>query len=580
MNRRFVGMPRGVYLGYTPFIPPGSTTLFLLRDPLRGFSTLKVGTRAGDEQIDIYTDRDLEFDFAGHVTWPVYVIATAVATDNRPRGTIFTRATTASGRHEVLICKVDLISGQLVVSNDVPANQNLPIAFDGQQFGFMKQGAITELGVATSVNAEVDAAKTSIFTGPHSSLKARIDDDTSGSQLANRLGLSFHEIVGNAYSGVTGGSVNVSGSFSETSRRFAPFFSFEPGGSELAEGVITAPVDTVRNICFLIDETTGNRIVDEVSPTATAPSLSPVFGRLTYSTGSNGPGKQINFTQASTTVSGGGTNPFVAPLQQGDLIRGVDGLYYELRTITGPDNAVLASAYRGNTGFVVDTIYRRYTLSFFSAAGAYSILTARHIRFSFPAFFRQTRNVFDGWLYMRRTADLPLPPVATTSVVGRVLRATDGANTGTVSAENSGTPIGSNFHTLNFTTGGASNTGGGVASVSVPGPIGPAGPDSDVGPQGPQGNAGAGYNLSAVFQRSVDYVAPLVAQSFSNDFNATHGFTSLAAVTGGFARLNIPAGFTAVTIDSISMAGTTGTIVFTADLATAEYAVYLGGCGS
>lgn len=581
MNRRFLGMPRGVYLGYTPYVAPGADVLQLLRDSNHGFSTLKVGSNTDPVQVDVFTAEDILLDFTGHTVWPVYVIAKATYTaGSSTNGTIFTRGTTASGLDEVLICRVNRPGNDLVVDVDIPTNRQPPIAFQGQKFGFMGQNAVGELSIANSVNAEVIAARSSPYTGPHGSLKDRIDDDVDGDSLANRLGLFMHNILGNAYTGVTGTSWNVSGSFSETSREFEPKITFAPNANELTVGAITAPGDTVRNICFLINETTGARLVDTTNPSVASPTLEPLYGRLTYSTGFNGGGKQIFFYAGVDDIDGGGTNPFVAPLAQGDLILAPDGKYYELKTIVGPDNAVLGAAYEPDTdGFVSNTAYRRFTLSFFNSTGAYSIPSSSTIRFSFPSFQRLTQSVYDAFPFMRKNAELPAVQDATTTVAGKVLQATSGAKAGTVSAENNTSPVGANFHTLNFFYGGATDAGGGVANVSVVGATGPAGPDSDVGPQGPQGSPGAGYTQSIPFLKSSVHTAPFVGQSFSNDFAVSHGFPSLAAVTGGFAQWSSPNGLgTYGQIDSITKVGTTGTILLSASTPGATYAVFLGGC--
>lgn len=583
MAQRHLGMPRGVYLGYIPYVGPGSDVLVLLRDPYHSFSMLKVGSKGNNAQIDIFTDQDVTLDFTGHTVWPVYVLATSNYTDDKAtNGTIFTRATKAVGLDEVLICKINRTGADLVIENDIPTNRQPPLAFIGQRFGFMGQGAIGELTTASSVSAEVIAARTSVYTGPHISLKTRIDADVVGSSLATRLGLVLQTIVGNAYSGVSGSSWNVSGSFSEKSRQFEPKTTFEPNANEVTTGVITAPGDLVRNIAFLIDELTGNRIVDETNPSVATPSLTPIYGRITYSTGPNGAGKQINFVPSSDDVTGNGTNPFVAPLQQGDLLLAPDGKFYELETITGPDDAVLGSAYQGSTaGFVDNTTYRRFTLSFFNTAGVYSIPTAKTIRLSFPAFIRLDQSVFDGLLYMRKSAELPPIADATTAVVGKVLQGTTGANAGTVSAENNTSPVGANFHTLNFTVpGSAINAGGSVANVSVIGLQGPAGADSNVGPQGNTGPNGYGYTLQVLHKKSPPVVAPGVG-SFSYDFSVD-GFSTLSAVSTGFWTHPSyaywrPSGYTS----AVTKVGTTATANWSAPAVVtgATFGVYLGGCG-
>ena len=585
MDQRHRGMPRGVYLGYSPYAAPGSNVLQLLSDPFHGFSMLKVGGD-GVAQIDIFTNQTITLDFTGHTFWPIYVLATSnYAAGRTTSAKIFTRATKAVGLNEVLICKVNRSGSDLVIEIDVPTNRQPPLAFAGQRFGFMGLGSIANLSTAVSIGAEVVTARTSLYTGVHASLKSRIDDDVSGSSLATRLGLTLQHIVGNAYSGVTGASWNVSGSFAETNRQFNPKITFEANGTETQSGVITAPSDAVRNVAFLIDDLTGNRIVDETSPSTATPTLNPIYGRLSYLTGSNGIGKQIYYVSASDNVTGVG-NPF-SVLQQGDIVQAppkppaVVGKFYELKTIIDGNTAVLGAAFDGNNGFVDNSTWRRFTLSFFNLSGAYTIPTAKTIRLSFPVFVRLDQSVFDGLLYMRKTAELPGVPSATTTVAGKVLQATAGANAGTVSAENTTAPVGSNFHTLNFTLGGATNAGAGVANVSVPGVTGPAGANSAVGPRGPTGSAGAGYLLSIPFKRGPTVTAPFVGSSWTYDF-AADGFVSIAALTGGFAQITLAQGngnyFQIDSFTPASPSATEGTIVMSSNFGGATYALFLGAC--
>ena len=98
VDQRWVGMPRGVYIGFTPQVTPGSDVLTLAVDANHGFSLVRTGSETVRAQVAIFTDSDMTLDFSGHFQWPVYVIARADFRDGQPtNGRILTRSTTASG---------------------------------------------------------------------------------------------------------------------------------------------------------------------------------------------------------------------------------------------------------------------------------------------------------------------------------------------------------------------------------------------------------------------------------------------------------------------------------------------------
>ncbi len=495
INQRWLGMPRGIYLGFIPSVTPGSNVLTLDVDPNHKFSLLKVPSSDETLSVDIFTADPVILDFSAHTFWPVYVLATASYQTGSPtQGKIFTRGATANSINELVICKVDRPVDDLVVEAVLPTTKHPPVAFKTQPYGYMPENAIEDLSTTNATVAEVIAARTSVFTGGHGDLKTRLDADMVGAELADRVGLRSVHLISNVHPDKSGTTANVSGSFIETGREFGPTITIEANGSELVEGAIT---DGVRNFCFVINGETGQRIIDDNSK-------EPVYGITSFVTVNLGVSKEVHFTNASTAIDGDGTNPFVAPLVEGDVIRGPDGLFYELRTIIDPDNAVLGAAFQGATDFVVNTDLRRWTLFFFTVGGGpFNLATPTPIQFVFPCFFRVDRAIFDGYLLIKKNGERPQLPLATDTAPGKATIAIASGLVGSLrTIKNGATTVKLDAHTLNFVNNGASNPfpGSGVAHVSVAGEQGVQGPSANEGATGPLGPAGFGYSTLNSFE--------------------------------------------------------------------------------
>jgi hypothetical protein len=520
INQRWLGMPRGVYLGFIPSVTPGSKLLTLEVDPGNSFSLLKVPSSEETMAVDIFTADPVILDFSAHTVWPVYVLATAQYITGRPtQGKIFTRAATANSINEVVICKIDKTGDDLVVETTLPTSNQPPVAFKTQPYGYMPENAIDDLATTNATVVEVIAARTSVFTGGHGDLKTRLDADMIGTEIADRLGLRPVHLISNAHPDKSGTTANVSGSFTETGRVFGPTLTIEANANETTEGAIT---DGSRNICFVIDGTTGQRITD-------ANSGEPVYGITSFAEADMGVGKEVHFVNASTSVNGDGTNPFVAPLEAGDIVEGPDGLFYELLSIADPDNAVLGAAYQGVDGFVSNTDFRRWTLFFFTASGGpFNISVPTSIQFIFPCFFRVDRAIFDGYLLIKKDGERPQLPLATAATAGRSTLAVDGGLIGSVrTVKDSSLTVKLNAHTFNFVNNGASNPfpGSGVAHVSVPGEPGPVGPGANQGPPGPSGAASFGYSNNNKFEPSVNSSTTVATSPFDAIVSFTQNWT-------------------------------------------------------
>lgn len=515
---RWQAMPRGVYLGFTPVTTPGSDELTLDVDAEHNFSLIKVGSSTQTAMVDIFTGSPVTLDFSGHTQFPVYVIAQGTFSPTVPaQGRIITRTFGSNSNSEVVICRINKVGGNLVAETTVPSLRQPPVAFSGQTVGFMGDNAIDELSDAAATVAEILTARTSVHTGAAVDLKSRIDADLIGSSMADRLSLRSVNTLGNIHP-ASGTSVNVSASFSETSRAFAPMLTISALGAEspAAEGAITDP-SLGRNVCFVVNSISGERVID-------ATSREPIHGALTSTSGSIPGGREIVFTQALDTVSGI-NGPFQAPLEEGDLVLGADGLFYAVETILTPNSATLASAYQGASANVDGAAFRRFTLSFLEASGApFNLVNSAgpvvSIQFSFPSFFRTDRAIFDASLFLKRNGERPALPPASTSEEGTFLLAVDNGLVGTVrTIKNGSTIIGNDYHTVNFVFGGAVAAPGqpGVANVSVAGPPGAPGPSQNQGPTGPIGLPGPGYSVNVPYDDSTGFNgSPAVAGPFSH----------------------------------------------------------------
>jgi hypothetical protein len=507
--------------------------------------------------VDVFTSSPVTLDFSAHNVWPVYVLANASYKVNSPtQAQIFTRASGPSSADEIVICKVDKPATDLVIEAVIPASRQPPVAFKTQTYGYMTGGSIDDLTAANATVSEVIAARTSAISGANTDLDTRITADMSGSSMTDRLGLRMVNLVSNAHPNRSGAAPNVSGSFSDTGREIAPNFLIEPNGSETVEGAIT---DNIRNFCFIIDDSTGQRLIDPLTKKS-------VFGLASFQTAAVGITKEVHFVNASTSVNGNGTNPFQAPLEEGDILQGPDGLFYEVVSFTDPDNAVLGAAFLGTDGFIANPVYRRWQLFLFTTGGGlFTLTTPTTLRFIFPCFFRIDRAIFDGYLFIKRNGERPQLPVASATEAGKAFLAATGGLVGSFrSIKDSSVIVESDVHTVNFASGGATDAGSGVANVSVPGATGPQGDPTDKGPDGPTGPAGFGYSLLNPFELSIETgdtttAAGPVTLSFTQNWGTgTPALAPLvgrryAHVSGGWATINgfAPAGFERIHIDNL-----------------------------
>jgi hypothetical protein len=542
VNSRWAGMPRGIYHGWEPATIPGSPLLTFNVDSYLGFSIMKVNSPLTGVMVDIFAASQVTLDFTGHTQFPVFVLARAdYAKDQITQARIFTRSTGSVGATEIVLCVVDKPSANLVVGESIPSDRQPPLAFQGQPFGYMQAGASDDITFARSVTAEVIRARDDIKNAgpppPSQRLADRLAIDLAADYLADQLGLRSVPVVGNARP-IAGSATsgNFSGSFSALHREFLPALDIEPAGNETTEGAITSPADAVRNVCFLLDDLTGDRL-------QTADRW-PIYGRCASSVPT--PAGTAVFVQAATTVTGFGSD-WLASLESGDLLLAPDGSRYEIDEITSNTTLELITAYLDTTTGAVPLSVLRFTVDFLTRAtgveAAAPLPGALSVRLIFPAWFRMDRSVFGAALFMKRVGELPATPEATDAIRGRIRMAVGGSEGGaihTIAAGGSPVANGPNWHTLNFTGTNASVVAApgspGVANIIVPGEPGPAGPGSIEGDQGDDGGAGPGAGQNNPFERKTTPDGPGGFATHTVNFAAESPPVSgnLVHLVGGF----------------------------------------------
>jgi len=222
-------------------------------------------------------------------------------------------------KDEVLLCLVTGTPGAISVSATPPTDRDEPIAYPGVPFGFMPSGSMEALAAAVEILNEVAAARVDLQGVSHTTLKERLDTDLGAEAMAFRLGRVLRGLVSNDYLASAGvSSINVSGSLSAVNRNVAPFVTLNGVGTETVTGAVADPTDTVRNVCVVINTTTGDRLIDTPSDRTT------VFGRLRQEDDFVLDG-EIFFVNALTSVTGDSQTRFTLQLQVGDTIQGPDG---------------------------------------------------------------------------------------------------------------------------------------------------------------------------------------------------------------------------------------------------------------
>lgn len=549
LGQKFLGMPRGVYLGLTPSNTPPSTVLTLGTDPATGVSLVKVPSSSDHALVDVIFTAPVVIDFAAQAPsdFPIDVVVRATYADDPATPTsaeVIARSAGTLAWNEVRVCRVIGSATSMVIDTSVTFGvRTAPLAVDGVDFGFMPAGSIEQLEAAVDMVNEVVAARIGLDAIQYGSLSYRLAVDQSASAMASRLALKFTALRSNDYVVGAGESqINVSGSFSSINRSHNPRITLAGTGDETTAGVVAAPNDTVRNVCVIQSAVSGYRPVNDPIERLT------VFGRL------QGPEELIvrgvwTFTNASTTATADSDGRATEDLEVGDTIQGPDGLFYEVAAIVNDAEITLKAAYTGATTSSDNLIARRWLLNLKVMRGSSeedaSFAVPTTIRFFFPAFVPMDVSTPD-WTFIGNSPLVREPlPEATTTVPGRVRLAAVGGRLGAVNIQNAGVPLaGGPFHTINFSAPNANVVEGstpGEVVVEEIGPIGPQGPAGSTGAPGNPGPVGPGFSALNTFEASSELVVPSPYTNVPWSFTRDMGH-NVRYVGGGLARYRSPGG--------------------------------------
>ena len=506
-NRKFLGIPRGVYLGFTPNFNGNVLTLAI--DPTYGVSFARLTSSIDPlSSVDVISTEPVMLDFTGHVVFPVNVVLKANAALGQPhQALIVVQVAPPIDPTEILVCRVSAIGA---VSAGLPADRANPYAYVGAPlgFGFMKSGAVEELLAAIDVVAEVQAARTDLTGFTHPNLGARLAADAAGTAMANRLGKEIKNLQGSDLPIIVPvSSVNVSRAFSGLHRGLlglSPAENIGPFGSETRVAAVTsgalpvvppagALIDPFRNVCEVVDSSTKARVLNTNRQIA--------YGRLVA--GEVVLSGAVNFSIGVPGVVGIGTS-FLSQIVTGDIIQDPNGNFYEVLLVINNSSLTLsvnALATVGGPGL----LRRRFTLEMRTRTGPvdsvdeapFLLPGGSTVRFFFPMWRTLATAQFDVLpLFSQNFVDTPVTPATTVApgLAAVVATAPDG-KAGAIYEIRHNDPVnGPHVHTIDFH---GVSAGVGVANVTQRGPTGVQGPAGTLGPPGPAGPAGpAGPGLT------------------------------------------------------------------------------------
>lgn len=555
-NNKFKGVPRGVYLGFTPifngdllsFAPDTSYRVSLARvtsqdDPLYS--------------VDVITAGVVTLDFTDHTVFPINVVMRASGSLGQPHSAeIFTKPTAASDPTELLLC---VVTAPGIVVFDDPINRSTPFAHSSAPlgFGFMKDGAVEQLLAGVALVAEIQAAREDLTGFLHANLSDRLTADMSGSAIADRLGKETRHVQGiDVIIATPATSVNVSKSFSGIHRGLAglsPLSNISGFGSETVAAAITSGTiasgspsgslsDDVRNVCAIVNAVSEARFIDSNREVA--------YGRLSLD--------QITLTgtvtfNGTTTVTGAGTL-FTAQIQGGDIIQDAVGNFYEVATTPILDTSLTLSTAAITSGSSIASLRRRFTLAFVRRTGvaaetSFTITGGTTVKFFFQTWNKIDQSQFDYLPLLYRNFEEPPIPTATTSVAGKALLAANapsGKAGAIFSIQSQSAQIGQP-HIIGVDFDGATLGAPGVADISQRGPIGltgPPGAGGSPGPVGPQGPQGVGYTgTSTYFAESGVFSSAILGSGASYSFTFDFpGVTNLLWLSGGLSSWRVTGG--------------------------------------
>lgn len=551
-NRKFLGIPLGIYLGFRPSFD--NLVLTLDVDPTSGLSLLRLASQDDPLYIvDIVLRESISLDFSNHNAFPVYVVARANGKLGfQHSAQILTQSTAPVYPTEILI---GVVTAPNTIDVSEPFNRTTPYAYSGAPlgYGFMKDGAVEELLAAIAINSEVTAARTDLSGVIHPSLDTRLEVDASASAMAGRLGKEIKTLIGGDFViAAPTDSINISRAFSAYHRNLAgltPAQNFDGFASESRVGAITSgtvpdppPVgaltDPERNVCAIIDATTEARLTNS--------SRQVAYGRLVFAQVTL-TGTEIVFNNGSTAVNGTGT-AFTTQVQVGDLIEDpIGGGLYEVASITSNILLDLSVPFPDPTtpGATPPGIRRRFTLNARTRTGPTSetsfTMPTSTVRVYFNAWLSVATSHYDHFTELLRNFEEEPLPLATTTTPGKALLAaglTEGKAGSVFAVRQLGVQVGPpHVHTIEFD--GATSAGPGVADVTQRGPTGlPGNPGSaglpgPPGPPGPQGQGFTNFSAANLFMESGLFQHQVLGGGALYSFTTTMSGSEILFLTGG-----------------------------------------------
>ena len=566
-NRKFLGIPLGVYLGFTPTFK--DRILTLSADSEYGYCFARIASQDDPLYIvDVIIQADGVLDFSNHNSFPVNVILRVNGRLGTPHfARILTQTSAPVYPTDVLL---GVVTGPDSIDISEPFNRNTPFAYSGAPlgYGFMQGGSVENLLNAVALNAEVAAARTDLSGTTHPDLVSRLDADATGAAMAGRLGKELRTIFADDFT-LSGAatSVNISRAFSRYHRNIAsntPEINFDGFASETRVGAITAGVvpdpppegtltDSERNVCAIIDATTESRLIDVDRQVA--------YGRLTHSEISLS-GTEITFNMSSTTVDGVGTQfdttipgsvPSRKQVEPGDIIQDpISGDFFEVASITSDVQLELAVPFPNATtpAATPPTARRTFTLSAHVRTGptteADFTMPASTIRVYFNAWLSVETSQYDYITELLKNFEPPAIESATTSLAGKALTVTGipegkAGSIYEIRQNPGGDLVGApHIHTIEFD--GASSGGPGIVNVTQRGPIGEEGDEGSggsPGPPGPQGAQGQGFdnfNSDNLFRESAPFNHSALGSGVQYSYNTSMVGTEILFLSGAMSE--------------------------------------------
>lgn len=551
-NRKFLGIPLGVYLGFTPSFSNAILTLAV--DPTYGYSLARLASQDDELYIvDAILREDVTLDFSNHSVFPVNVVLRANGKLGFPHSAeILTQTAATTYPTEILI---GVVTGPNLIDVAEPFNRDTPYAYTGAPigYGFMKDGALEDLLAAIAVNAEVAAARVDLAGVTHPSLDARLEEDASASAMAGRLGKELRTVLADDFIiGSPTDSINISRAFSAFHRTIAgssPFVDFDGFASETRIGAVTsgtvpdppptgALTDPERNVCAVIDAVTESRL--------TGSSRQVAYGRLSLDEVVLA-GTEIVFNNSSTTVNGTGTL-FTSEVQVGDIIQDPIGNgFYEVASITSNVVLDLSVVFPNATtpAATPPALRRRFTLSAKIRSGPSSetifTMPASTVRVYFNAWLSLQTAQYDYFTELLKNFEEAPVPAATTASDGKALLTSgipEGKAGGVYAVQQIGVQVGPpHVHTFGFTSAAAGVPG--VANITQRGPTGlPGNPGAGgvpgpTGPQGPQGQGFTNFATGNLFNESSLFNHFTLGSGTIYSFTTAMSGSEILFLTGG-----------------------------------------------